>query len=200
MGRKLYTTDQKQQLVRRACDEVHYKKRSRELYNFCYRKSIFFKSSIAIRISTIIFVLYLINFNGIFLSGWKEIISSTKIVELNVNGYTDSDANKNLDILTKTNNEYSIDYVKSKGNFFLVNDTIQVFKNIFGKITYISKVRNKHLNQIVKYTRCNNFLIFTLALTMFSFLLKDGYDILSRVFMKIVLSIDVVSILIYFIL
>lgn len=197
MGRKLYTTNQKQQIVKRASDEVHYKNRSRQLYNYIYRKSIFFRGSIALRISTIVFVFYLINFNDIVLSGWKEIISSTKIVELNVYGYTDSDANKNLEILTKTNSEYSIDYVKSKEDSFLANDTIHVLKNIFGKITYISTAKN-NIYQIVKYTRCNNFLIFTVALSMFSFLLKDGYDMLSKVFMKIVLSIDIISILLYF--
>ena len=96
MGRKLHTVERKQQIARRATEEVHYKNRSRQLYNFIYRRSKFYKSSIAVRISTIIFVLYLINFNGIFLAGWKEVISNTKVVELNVNGYTDSDANKNF--------------------------------------------------------------------------------------------------------
>ncbi|MGZ3884339.1 MAG: hypothetical protein ACXVP0_02080 [Bacteroidia bacterium] len=198
MSRKPRTDSQKKELLRKAQAELSAKYRMRQMFNYDYLQSNFFKTSLLIRIVSLLFISYLLFFNTLFTRASKEVIAKVEIAELNINGYTGSKANKNLVITTHNRTTYSVDFLKSKAGLFSAGDTIYILKNVLGKKSYLAASPTGKLFQLVEFTRFDNFSMFTITLTIFSFFMRDGYDLLSRVFMYITLCVDVGSVMLYF--
>jgi len=198
MARKARSEFVKQRLIENAESELKHKERARQLYNYFYRKSKFFKFSIYLRLITIIFSLYIIYFNSFIISVQREIVSLYDVEETHFAERTDSRDHKSIYLTTTGKNKYTIDLLKSKPDKFAVNDTILVSKTVFGKKTYVSKPGSEQLNILVELARCNNYLIFVVGFTLISFLLKDGYDFFSRLIMRSVLVFDIIGIVAYF--
>ncbi len=200
MARKPRSTYVQQRLSENANAELKYKERARQLYNHLYRKSRFFKVSIYIRFIAIFFGIYIVYCNKLIITSVRqEIICGYDVEETHFFKRTDSKDHKSIYLTTVDSNKFVIDLLSSKPDLFEIKDTISISKNIFWKDTYVSKLRSHHLNILVKLARCNNYLTFIIGFTILSFMLKDGYDLFSRIFMRSVLLFDLAGILFYFI-
>lgn len=183
--------------MRHAQEELSQRYRLRQLFNEEYRKSPLFRVLLLVRIVVLLFIGYLLFADRFFLREEKELITKTEIRELDINGHTNSKANMNLTITTKKGNEYSVDFVSTQSSYFSAGDTIIVFRNVLGKRSYISALRPWKAHQVVRFTRFENFSMFTIVLTVFSFFLLDGFDLLSRVFMITTISVDLGTVIGY---
>ena len=198
MARKTIPIELKLLRAKRANAKVNDEKRARHLYNLFFRKSRLFKSSIVIRSITIVFAFYLVYVNSSVLSSSTEIVSNTRTEDVYYFYRTGSNDHKVVVLTTSPENEYRIDLLSSKPDAFFKNDTLLVFKNVFGKKTYVQKLGGQKLNIVTKYARCNNYLIFVLGFSLLSFMLYDGYDLLSRVFIYAVIFFDIAGFVWYF--
>ncbi len=200
MARKVISPELKLLRIKRASVEVNGKKRARHLYNLFYRKSKFFKISLVIRLVTIVFSVYIVYFNSSNISFETEILDNAKVEDIHFIYETGTADHKSILLTTDSKNQYRIDLLGSKPETFHIKDTINVARNLFGKKTFVSKFRSQKLNILIKFSRCNNYLIFIIGLSLFSFLLYDGYDRLSRVILVSVLVFDIIGLMVYFVL
>ncbi|MBA2613781.1 MAG: hypothetical protein H0U95_17600 [Bacteroidetes bacterium] len=199
MARKERSTFVQQRLIENASVELKDKERRRELYNYFYRKSSFFKFSMYLRLLTIVFSVYIIYFNKLVITSISpEIVSIYDVEETHFTKRTDSRDHKSIYMTTTLGNKYIIDLLKSKPDRFAIGDTLLIARNIFGKKTYVEKLGGETSNILVGLARCNNYLIFVAGFTILSFMLKDGFDFFSKVIMYSVLFFDLVGILVYF--
>lgn len=127
-----------------------------------------------------------------------EYVTDYDVDETHFGNRTDSKDHKSIYLTTSANNVYVIDLLKSEPDKFAVEDTIQVSKNLFGKKTYVNKLGSTQLNILVELARCNNYLIFVTGFILFSFMLKDGYDFFSKIFMRAVLLFALIGLIVYF--
>ncbi len=199
MARKERSVQLQQKLIESASVELKDKERRRQLYNYFYKRSRFFKFSIYLRIITIVFSLYIVYFNKLVITSVsQEVISVYDVEETHFTKRTDSRDHKSIYLTTTENNKYTIDLLKSKPDEFAVGDNIFISKNIFRKKTYVQKAGGETINILVELARCNNYLIFVVGFTLFSFMLKDGFDFFSKVIMYSVLFFDLVGVVLYF--
>lgn len=199
MARQPRSAYVQQRLSEKANAELKYKERARQLYNHLYRKSRFFKASLYIRFITISFGLYIVYFNKlVILSEQQEYVCDYDVEETHFTKRSDSKDHKNIYLTTTDSNRYVIDLLKAKEDEFETGDTITVSRNIFWKRTYVTKLNHDNKNILVQLARCNNFLIFLIGFSLISFMLKDGYDLFSRVIMRSVLLFDIAGIIFYF--
>ncbi|MDP1800108.1 MAG: hypothetical protein Q8L81_02060 [Bacteroidota bacterium] len=199
MARKERSVQLQQKLIENAGIELKDKERRRQLYNYFYKRSRFFKFSVYLRITTVVFSLYIVYFNKLVITSvTQEVVSVYDVEETHFTKRTDSRDHKSIYLTTTQNNKYTIDLLKSKPDEFSVGDHIFISKNIFGKKTYVQKVGGETLNILVELARCNNYLIFVIGFTLLSFMLKDGFDFFSKVIIYSVLFFDIVGIVFYF--
>ncbi len=199
MARKQRSPELQKRLIENAGAELKYKERSRQLYNYIYRRSRFFKFTLYFRLAIILFNIFIMHFNHFIITSVDtEYVSDYDVDETHFGNRTDSKDHKSIYLTTTATNTYVIDLLKSEPDKFREEDTIQISKNIFGKKTYVNKLGSSQLNILVELARCNNYLIFVTGFTLFSFMLKDGYDFFSKIFMRAVLAFDLIGIVIYF--
>ncbi|MBL7919533.1 MAG: hypothetical protein JNJ40_04415 [Bacteroidia bacterium] len=199
MARRPRSVYVKQRLSENANAELKNKERTRQLYNYFYRKSCFFKASLYIRFITIFFGLYVVYFNKlILLSEQQEYVCDYDVEETHFTKRSDAKDHKSIYLTTTDSNRYVIDLLKAKEDEFEVGDTITVSRNVFWKRTYVTKLHHDNKNILVQLARCNNFLIFLIGFSLLSFMLKDGYDLFSRIIMRSVLLFDIAGFIFYF--
>lgn len=199
MARKPRSTYVQQRLSENANAELRYKERARQLYNHLYKKSRFYKASFYIRITTIVFGLFIVYFNKLVItSSVQEIISDYDVEETHFTKRSDAKDHKSIYLTTTDNNKYVIDLLRSKEDEFELDDTILISRNLFYKKTYVTKLHSTNKNILVQLARCNNYLIFVIGFSFISFMLKDGYDRFSRIIMRSVLLFDLAGVLFYF--
>ena len=199
MARKERSVQLQQKLLENATVELKDKERMRHLYNYFYHRSRLYKFSLYFRILTIVFGLYIVYFNKLVITSvTSEVVSVYDVEETHFTKRTDSRDHKSIYLTTTQNNKYTIDLLKSKPDEYAVGDTIFVSKTIFGKKTYVQKKGGETFNILVELARCNNYLIFIIGFTLFSFMLKDGFDFFSKVIMYSVLFFDLVGFVVYF--
>ncbi len=200
MARKARSAFAQKRLIEKATAEIKYKERARQYYNYLYRKSRFYKFSVYFRLITLLFSFYIVYFNKLVITSVNpEIVSIYDVEETHFGNRTDSKDHKSIYLTTSSKNKYTIDLLSAKADKFKVNDTILVSKNIFFKNTYVTKPGSDSQHILVELARCNNYLMFIIGFILFSFLLKDGYDKFSRVFMWSVLLFNIIGITLYII-
>lgn len=199
MARKVYTIAKREWLAKKAQDEFKNKSRAKQLYNYIYKHSTYYRVSFVLRALTLILSLYVLNFNTLFTTTSSEIITDTRIEEFQIGKKTNNPENRDIIISTKPNNEYAIGYVLSETDMYFRSDTIDVVKNIFGKKSYIVNTKTKHRNQLSKLRRFDNFLMFIALSTFLSLCVFDAFEFLYRVYIRVIFILDILTILFYFI-
>jgi len=201
LGRKVISEARKQKQIENAKIKFAKKSRTRQLYNYLYRRSKFFKASIYIRSITLAFSIFILYFNTLIRSSTtQEILSDCKLDETNFFYKTNARDHKVWNLSTYSNNKYCVSMMNPKREVFFKDDTINVIKNVFGKKTYLVKQREEKLHILIKFSRYNNYLIFVAGMTLFSFMLMDGFDFLSKFVLRFTLFLDITGIILYFIL
>lgn len=197
MARKVYTLQQRERLQLRSHQEQRSKTRVRELFNYRYRRSLFFRCSVAIRVVVVAISFYILNFNTHFTNEHAEILESKKVEQFYVGKMQETSEHKDIFLSTRQGNTYMIGFLDAKPDFFIKGDTLNIIRNIFNKISYVQKKGSDHKILISKYRRLNNYLIFVCFISFLTLLVADGYDFLFRVTIWIVLVIDFSAALLY---
>lgn len=201
MARKVISETRKQKQIENAKIKFAKTSRTRQLYNYLYRRSKFFKVSIYIRAITLAFAILILYFNTfIRTSTEQEILSDCSLDETNFFYKTNARDHQVWNLKTYSDNTYRVSMMNPKREVFFKDDTINVIRNIFLKKTYIVKQGEEKLHILIKFSRYNNFLIFVAGMTLFSFMLLDGFDFLSKFVMRFTLLLDISGVLLYFIL
>ncbi len=197
MARRIFSSGKRERLIERSQLEFKEKERKRQLYNFFYRRSAFFRVTVVLRALIFLIAFYLLNFNELVISATREILKEKKIEEFYIWRKTESNDNKDMILTTLAGNIYWIGFLHSKPDVFAPGDTLNVIRNIFGKTSYITKPGSEHLVQISKYRRLDNFLIFLVFINFLSLLSADGFDRLYRITIAIVLTLDAAAVALY---
>ncbi|HWY38788.1 MAG TPA: hypothetical protein VNY73_09535 [Bacteroidia bacterium] len=197
MSRKIYSIQQREKLIQRAQIEFKYRSRVRQLYNYIYKHSAYYRVSFALRIMALVLSIYILYLNKLIIFSSKEIVADARVEEFHIGKKNNNMENRDLILYTRTGNEYAVGFSLLKDDIFLKNDTIEIVKNIAGKKTYIVNVKTKHFNQVSKYRRFDNFLIFIAVSNFLSLLVFDAYDFLYRVYIRIIFILNIITIAIY---
>jgi hypothetical protein len=194
MARRIFSIGRRERLIERSKTEFKINTRKRQLYNFFYRKSTFFKTTVILRVIAFLAAFYILNFNELIIHATQEILEDKKVEEFYIWRKTEKSEDKEIYLSTLAGNTYAIGFLESKPDVFLKNDTIDVISNIFGKATFIAKAGSERRILVSKYRRLNNFLVFIAFINLLTLLSADGFDRLYRITIFIVLLLDISAI------
>lgn len=191
MSRERITEDFKRFVLSMNRQEQKQEARKRRLYNRFFKKSLFYKSSLIIRLLYIVLFIVVFLFynkskgfkNEQFIAFEKEFAAGSKFstnefcLVTNVNTYHISTNFRDYDYLKK-------------------GDMLKVEYNIFNKPIYF-----KQDNWNIKYGIYKNYIYYYMLLlaTCLTFFFNDGYDAFTNKLLYVFYAVDLISLVLFFI-